>query len=177
MSQLTTNTDLFGALGVSDPAVFFPTIAYRREIDFSVANTAANTNYELLPIPKGFVAKAVVVEELEACDGASNSVTVAGKSNGTAFGSAVPVGGDDLAFTAAAMNQAFSAGDILCFKTATATKKGKVAISVVGYCTSEESLATAQCPTVWRNTLQTQDNVSGGQIDKRKFEGESKPVT
>ena len=166
---LETNKDIFGAVGVSDPSTFVPNIAFRREIDFSKISggVKASLNYEFIPVPKGFVLTGISVDEIEKCDGSANTVTVKAKGDSATVGAAVSVGGENNAFAAAAASKAFVADDMLCIVMAKDTKEGKIGVSIVGYCASEETFATAQCP-VWRNSLQTVDNVSGGQMDPRE---------
>lgn len=166
---LETNKDIFGAVGVSDPSTFVPNIAFRREIDFSKISVGvkASLNYEFIPVPNGFVMTGLVVDEMEKCDGEDNSITVKSRNDENSVASPVSVGGDDKAFSVASTPRAFAADDMLCIVMAKDTKEGKIGVSIVGYCASEETFATAQCP-VWRNSLQTADNVSGGQMDPRE---------
>lgn len=175
MSRLETNQNVFGAVGVTDPSTFVPNIAFRREIDFSKIKDGvkASVNYEFIPVPKGFVMTGIVIDEIELCDGTENTVGVKTRENGTAVAENIGVGGANKAFSATAVNQAFAADDMLCIVMGKNTNEGKIGVSVVGYCASEDTFATAQCP-VWRKSLQTMDNVSGGQLDPRervKFPG------
>lgn len=174
MSALTTDTSVFGAPCSSDPGVFCPSMAFRREIDFSKipGGAVVGTNYEFIPVPKGFYVTACSVEEVESCD-ASAGVALQTKSAGTnLLGAGAIVGGDSKLFNVAIVNKAFPDDDMLCLSLSTnGLKSGKVGFSIVGFFTSEESLATAKCPTAWRVPLQTQDNVSGGQIDPRDYNG------
>ena len=162
MAVLTTDTDIFGAVGVSDPSTFVPNIAFRREIDFSKIDGGCTNrvNHEFIPVPKGFVMTGIVIEEMEKCDG--TSVAVKAKGDSAAIG-AVNVGGNTKAFSAVAQTKAFSADDMLCIVMDSDAKEGKIGVAIVGYCASEDTFATAQCPA-WRAALQTIDNVSGGQM-------------
>ena len=164
MAALTTDDTLFGARGVSDPCQFLPHAAFRREIDFSLANAKANINYSMVPVPKGFVLTGAAVEVVEPCDGTSNtlSLKVKGDSAVVVDGKSVATAGVGVSTTA----KAFTADDMLCIVMAANTTKGKVAVTVSGFFLSEETYATAQCPA-WRAPLQTTDNVSGGQMDPR----------
>lgn len=165
MAVLTTDDTLFGAKGVSDPCLFFPYAAFRREIDFSKANAIAETDYSLIPVPKGFVLTGAAVSVIEACDGTSNTISLKVKSDSSTIGTAVSVTADGASATATAA-KAFAADDMVCFNMAAATTKGKVAVTLVGFFVDEETFATAPCPA-WRAQLQTTDNVSGGQLDPR----------
>lgn len=176
MSELNTDTDIFGAVGVSDPSTFVPNIAFRREIDFSKIDGGCTNgvNHEFIPVPKGFVLTGVVIEEMEKCDG--TSVAVKAKGDSAAIGSAVNVGGNTKAFSAVALTKAFSADDMLCIVMGSDATEGKIGVAIVGYCASEDTFATAQCPA-WRAPLQTMDNVSGGQMDPREHVCADHPET
>lgn len=168
MAALTTDDTLFGAKGVSDPCLFFPHAAFRREIDFSKANALGGTdgpNYSLIPVPKGFVLTGAAVAVLEPCDGTSNTFSLKVKSDSADIGSAVAVTTAGTVGSTASV-KAFAADDMVCFKMAAATAKGKVAVTLVGFFVDEETFATAPCPA-WRAQMQTTDNVSGGQLDPR----------
>ena len=178
MAVLTTDTDIFGAVGVSDPSTFVPNIAFHREIDFSKIDGGCTNgvNHEFIPVPKGFVMTGIVIEEMEKCDG--TNITVKAKGDSATIGAgAVAVGdGDGLAFYAGALTKAFSADDMLCIVMGSDAKEGKIGVAIVGYCASEETFATAQCPA-WRAPLQTMDNVSGGQMDPREHTCADHPET
>ena len=175
MAVLTTDTDIFGAVGVSDPSTFVPNIAFRREIDFSKIDGGCKNGeiYEFIPVPKGFVLTGIVIEEMEKCDG--TSVAVKAKGDSAAIGS-VNVGGNTKAFSAVALTKAFSADDMLCIVMGADATEGKIGVAIVGYCASEDTFATAQCPA-WRAPLQTMDNVSGGQMDPREHVCADHPET
>lgn len=74
MSKLTVNTTASaGPTGVaaaaySDPGESMPFLKIVREIDFSKQSFAENKNYKFMPIPKGFFATHIAVEQLEATD-------------------------------------------------------------------------------------------------------------
>lgn len=170
---LTVDKTMFGAVGVSDPSEYMPQVAYRREIDFKKANLNAGVNYAFLPVSKGFVATGLLVEEIETVNKydneetkTANTITVKVESDSATLGSAVTLSGTTKAFTPAVVSKAFSAEDILCIVMAGDATEGKVGISVIGYCSSAESVAVATAPA-WRNSLQDpdKDNVSGGNLE------------
>ena len=74
MAALTVNTTpANGPVGIgeaafSDPGELFPQKVLYREIDFAKQNFKKNLNYVLMPIPKGFLAKYIAVEQTGAID-------------------------------------------------------------------------------------------------------------
>ena len=74
MAALTVNTTpANGPVGIgeaafSDPGELFPQKVLYREIDFAKQNYKKNANYVLMPIPKGFLAKYIAVEQTGAID-------------------------------------------------------------------------------------------------------------
>lgn len=88
MAALTTNTGLFGAKGASCPATTMKMVDINRTFDFSKTNVAENTNYDILPIPKGFLVAFIAVEQ-KAHTNAAATVTFATKNADT-----VALGGD-----------------------------------------------------------------------------------
>lgn len=80
MAALTdTNTDLFGAIGVSNPEVFKTGIAIKRSVNFKESPILDDYNYEFLPIPAGFVMTGVYVKETAKC--AAGTLTLKAKND------------------------------------------------------------------------------------------------
>ena len=184
MAALTTNTGLFGAKGVSCPATLMKMVDYNREIDFAKSNTAASTNYDILPIPKGFLVAFIAVEQL-ALTAADKAITFGTKNADT-----VQLGGtftlDDAVLlrqcdpaksanasdgstgTVAVPSVYFSsAADTLCLKCPASTiTQGKIRVHMIGYQTFGESLGDIASGTPAFATGQTDAqaaaNVSGG---------------
>lgn len=169
---------LFGALGMKDPVVTYPQITIGREIDFSQANVMHGKSVPFMPIPAGFVITAIATIQTEKCNddvsitlGAESSdanlVTVELKDDspkGEAFHrNCTPVA-----------NGFYTAADMLCIDgdSAKDITEGRLAVYLIGFQAFAEGVKTTpDNATHWRETLQTKDNVSGGQMDPRKFEG------
>ena len=169
--------DTFGALGVSDPVCAMPDATFGREIDFAKVNADQGKNYPIMPIPAGFVVTDVIVQQTVATDKAGafalklasdgTSVVadvslVSGESDTPLLRKAVALG-DGAVF-------AESDADMLCLCAPAEIAggkitEGKVAIYVRGFSAFSEGLVSAPAGTVaWRKPLQTDDNVSGGQM-------------
>jgi len=88
MAALTVNTTAsngpvgLGEKAFSDPATVLPFKVLSREIDFAKQNFAKNANYVVMPIPKGFLAKYIAVEQTGAID-ADVTFTFATKKDAT----------------------------------------------------------------------------------------------
>lgn len=186
---LTTNTTLFGANGVFDPEVFKTGVAIKRKIDFGLANATASTNYEFLPLPKGFVLKGVGVKELAKC-GASTTITVKTKTGEDTLGAAVNVGGSTLAdsfakpvaastvYVAAtsggavtteksipATDKVYADGDMLCIVAGANLTSGEIEITVVGDLYSGDTVNGLELANPYRSAGQTPGaNASKGDI-------------
>jgi len=181
---LMTNTTLFGANGVFDPEVFKTGIAIKRKINFGLANATGSTNYEFLPLPKGFVLKGVGVKELEKC-GASTTVTVKTKTGEDTLGSAVNVGGSTLAdsfmtpvaatsakdtagtgtVTVPGASKTFAAGDMVCIVTGANLTAGEIEITVLGDLYSGDTVNGLELANPYRSAGQTPGaNASKGDI-------------
>ena len=184
MAALTTNTGLFGAKGVSCPATLMKMVDYNRTIDFSKTPTAASTNYDILPIPKGFLVAYIAVEQT-ALTAADKAVTFGTKNADT-----VQLGGtftlddatllrkcdpaksedasDGSSGTVAVGSAYFSsAADTLCLKCPASTiTQGAMTVHMIGYQTFGESLGDIAAGTPAFATGQTDAqaaaNVSGG---------------
>lgn len=165
MSALTTDTTIFSADGTSDPKVGFKGVTLVREVDFGQTGVTGAVNYEFLGIPKGFVALAVGIEELEKCP--SGTITAKVKGDSATLGSALTVGGDSLAagvYLPDASNhgpKAFAAADMLCLVPSVAMATGRVRISLVGVLPNGED--TRYSPTLgapWRKIGNTSRNVA-----------------
>ena len=190
MAALTTNTGLFGAKGASCPATLMKMVDYNREIDFGKSPTAASTNYDILPIPKGFLVAYIAVEQLE-LTAADKVVSFATKAaDTTELGGSFTLDDETLlracnpATAAAAYAASASAGspttaisipgayfssaaDTLCLKCPASTiTKGKIRVHMIGYQTFGESLGDVASGTPAFATGQTDAqalaNVSGG---------------
>ncbi len=90
MAALTVDSDIgLGSKCFGDPEVVHPPLVIlRREVDISKQELAENTNFELMPIPKGFLALFIAVDQTEFADQAA-TVTFATKNADT-----VAIGGD-----------------------------------------------------------------------------------
>jgi len=186
---LTTNTTLFGANGVYDPEIFKTGVAIKRKIDFDLANATGSTNYEFLPLPKGFVLKGVGVKELVKC-GASTTITVKTKTGEDTLGAAVSVGGSTLAdtfmkpvassnvYVAAtsggqvttpktipAADKDYASGDMICIVAGANLTSGVIEITVLGDLYTGDTLNGLELANPYRSAGQTPGaNASKGDI-------------
>ncbi len=190
MAALTTNTGLFGAKGASCPATLMKMVDYNRTVDFAKKNVAENTNYDLLPIPKGFLIVYIAVEQ-KSFTNAGATVTFATKNADT-----TAIGGDFALAASSALlrscqpaksvagyaasssagspttaisvaNAYFSsAADTLCIKvpdgiTGDALTKGEIVVHMIGYQTFGESLGDIASGTPAFATGQTDAQALG----------------
>ena len=198
MAALTTDTSLFGATpGVSCPSVNMKMVDYTRDVDIAAVKgvlsngavgIAGNANYDLLPIPRGFLVHAIALEQTGYTDQAvtltfatKNDPTAALGGNfalvatGTLLRScqAASIGSADSGeSTVAVPGEYFSAqADTLCVKvpsglTNSKLVKGKFTVHLIGFQTFGESLDDVASGTPdWANgqtATQAADNVSGG---------------
>jgi len=90
MAALTVDSTVgIGAKCFGDPAVTYPpVVALRREVDISKVELNENTNFAFMPIPKGFLATHIAVEQTKYADQAA-TITFATKNDATK-----PVGGN-----------------------------------------------------------------------------------
>ncbi len=90
MAALTVDSTIgLGSKCFGDPEVVHPPLVIlRREVDISKCALAENTNFELMPVPKGFLALFIAVDQTEYTDQAA-TVTFATKKADTAA-----IGGD-----------------------------------------------------------------------------------
>ena len=90
MAALTVDSDIgLGSKCFGDPEVVHPPLVIlRREVDISKCELAENTNFALMPIPKGFLALFIAVDQTEHADQAA-TVTFGIKSD-----DAVSIGGN-----------------------------------------------------------------------------------
>lgn len=90
MAALTVDSTVgIGAKCFGDPAVTYPpVVALRREVDISKVALNENTNFAFMPIPKGFLATHIAVEQTKYAD-QSATINFATKNDATK-----PVGGD-----------------------------------------------------------------------------------
>jgi len=186
---LTTDTTLFGANGVFDPEVYKTGVAIKRKIDFDLANATASTNYEFLPLPKGFVLKGVGVKELVKC-GASTTITVKTKTGEDTLGASVNVGGSTLAdsfmkpvaafdayvaessggaVTSKASipgaDKVYASGDIVCIVAGANLTSGEIEITVVGDLYAGDTVNGLELANPYRSAGQTPgENASKGDI-------------
>ena len=86
LTNIDTTNPIFGAKGAYCPATLMKRVDYNRTIDFADANVSENKNYEILPIPKGFLIEFLAVEQLTAVSDqeADRTVTFATKNADTA---------------------------------------------------------------------------------------------
>jgi hypothetical protein len=184
MAALTTNTGLFGAKGASCPATLMKMVDYNRAVDFGEFNTAVSTNYDLLPIPKGFLVAYIAVEQTK-LTAADKAITFGTKNADT-----VQLGGtftlddttllrqcdpaksadasDGSSGTVAVGSAYFSsAADTLCLKCPASTiTQGAFVVHMIGYQTFGESLGDVASGTPafasGQTDAQAAANVSGG---------------
>ena len=90
MAALTVDSTVgIGAKCFGDPAVTYPpVVALRREVDISKVALNEHTNFAFMPIPKGFLATHIAVEQTKYAD-QSATINFATKNDATK-----PVGGD-----------------------------------------------------------------------------------
>lgn len=177
MAKLTTNTDIFGAGGVSDPEVFKPSVGVSRKIDFTLApltaDKGATENYEFIALPKSFVMTGLYVEEVEPCSAAQ--ITVKSLSDGATIGSAVTLGGGTPVTSVQNITaKTFADGDILCLcitggsDAALAVDKGVLKVNAIGYLPDGDSLANIKINVPYRTSGQTAGkNASEGDLRLR----------
>ena len=170
MSALTTDKTVFNANGVYDPEIFKTGVAIKRKIDFGLANVTGSTNYDYLPLPKGFLLKGIHVKEVEKC-GASTTITAKTASDSATIGAAVSVGGSALADTyAAAVAEGCAAkdvkdGDMLCIVAGASLIEGVVEVTVIGDIYDGDSLNGFGIDVPYRSAGQTPGaNASKGDI-------------
>ncbi len=181
MAALTdVSTDLFGAIGVSDPEVFKTGIAIKRSVNFAESPIVDDYNYEFLPIPAGFVMTGVYVKETAKCSSAS--ITLKTKEDATkTVGEAFTVGATALAekfmlpvtatSTTAADSIRFLTGDTLCVKASADVAAGAVDIIVHGFLMNGGSLNANELAVPYREAqteAQREGNVSGGDLYLKK---------
>ena len=187
MARTITENDrkFFGALGVKDPVCTVPQVTFGRAIDFSVTPVeggSAGKSYALLPLPAGFFVTNVAVVQTGVCS-ADATVTVGPKSDASktlATASVVDdTDGVEYPRVAAVSNVAngflaAAAADTVCITVpqGKTLDMGGIEVFVTGIHTLADTYKAApEDAEPWRDTLQTQDNVSGGQVDPRKYEG------
>ena len=173
---LTTDTALFGAIGVEDPEVFKTGIAIKRAVNFKYSNVDASVNYEFLPIPAGFVVTGVYAAETEKCT--AGAFSLKSKNGGKAIGASVTVGGDELAKTFAlptadsATPMDFVDADMLCLVPTAKLTTGAIEVVLHGYLMNGGSLSASELTVPYRSA-QTEaeyaDNKSGGDLYLRKM--------
>ena len=161
---LTTNTTLFSADGTFDTKFGFKGVTLVREVDFGMSNVTGAVNYEFLGIPKGFMAIALGIEELEKCP--SGTITAKVKGSEATIGSAITVGGDSLAagvYLPDATNygpKAFAAADMLCIVPSVAMKAGRIRVSLVGVLPNSDTRYSPELASPWRKIGNTRRNVA-----------------
>lgn len=189
MAALTTDTTLFKAIGSTDPEIVKSGIAIKRALNFAMSNATASTNYEFLPLPKGFVLKGVYVKELAKCS--SGTITLKTKSDSATIGSAVTVGSTTLAESylpakstdakdsagtgtvAVPANVNVLAGDMLCIVPNANMTAGEIEVVVHGFLVNGDTLNGYELSVPYRETQtdsQASGNVSGGDLYLKKVE-------
>jgi hypothetical protein len=177
MAALTdTNTDLFGAIGVSNPEVFKTGIAIKRSVNFKESPILDDYNYEFLPIPAGFVMTGVYVKETAKC--AAGTLTLKAKNDSATIGAAFSVGAATLAevFNTpvagdTAGDKTFLAGDMLCVKASADMGEGAVEVVIHGYLMNGGSLNANELAVPYRagqTDAEREGNVSGGDLYLKK---------
>ena len=169
ITDLDTTNPIFGAKGAYCPATLMKRVDYNRTIDFSEANVSESKNYEIIPIPKGFLVEFLAVEQLEHIDEAATVTFATKNADTTAIGgnyaltatSTMLRSCQPAASTAAGYVASSSAGspttalsipgayfsstaDTLCLCVPSLTgdglTKGKIVVHMIGYQTFGESL-------------------------------------
>ena len=178
MAKLTDlNTDLFGAIGVTDPEVLKTGIAIRRSVNFKESPIVDDFNYEFLPIPAGFVMTSVYLKETEKC--AAGNITLKTREDPTqTLGTTFAVGSSDLheAFMSPSAGEtnspvAFLAGDMLCIKASADMAAGAVDIVIHGYLMDGGSLNANSLAVPYRQGQSDADfeaNKSSGDLYLKK---------
>lgn len=165
---LTTNTDLFASRAASCPATFMKMVNYNRTVDFKKLALAASTNYELLALPKGFVAQYVTFVQKKASS-AGVAITVKDKSDNhtvnSSYTTKTEVGCK--VDTLSVEDCVFNIGDIICLCTgASVPTDGVVEIGIVGFQAAGYSLDDVEAGVPPYAVGQTDDeaaqNKSGG---------------
>ena len=164
MAALTVDSDIgLGSKCFGDPEVVHPPLVIlRREVDISKCELAENTNFALMPIPKGFLALFIAVDQTEHADQAAtvtfatkNADTVAIGGNfalaasSTKLRSVQPVassagyaasssGGSPTTAIAIPGSKLFTADDTLCLKVPNSLDNdklvaGKFSVALIGY--------------------------------------------
>ncbi len=158
----STNAEFFGGLGCSNPEFFNPGIlAIRRKVNFGETPVTASSNNEFLAIPACFVLTGVLCRELKKC-GASTTIGVALKSDGTALKSGLSVGGTTLAYDFASSSKVCANGDMVYITPAAALSAGEFEVTILGYLPNFDSKDNIALAVPYKDTLQTAENVSGG---------------
>ena len=185
MAALTVDSTIgIGAKCFGDPAVTQPPmVAIRREVDISKENLAENTNFAFLPIPAGFLAEYIAVDQSAYTDQAA-TVTFATKNadtvqlggnfalaaSSTMLRSVQPVkttsayaasASADSPTTAIAIPGTilFTVNDTLCIKvpdslTNDKLSAGKFAVTLVGRMVFGDTIELANGSTPMRDKLQ-----------------------
>ena len=164
MAVLTTDTKLFYADGASDPKIGFKGVTFMREIDFGITNAEGAVNYEFIGLPQGFVALALGIEELDECP--AGTVTAKVKSDSAALGTAVTVGGADLAKNVQTVSKAFNAGDMLCIVPSVKMDSGRIRVSVSGVMPNSDTRYSPELEQPYRMVGNTRRNVA--EPDRRR---------
>lgn len=176
MAARTLETGYYGSVGMSDPLSSFEDVTLRVAWDFGKKEIPENKTIPLMQLPKGFLIERISVVQT----GAVNAATTV--TFGLASDSTVAVGGNfALAASGALLRSSqdpdatnktslyVAADDILCLVvpdgiTGDALTEGAFDVCLRGYRVFAEQLtANPLNVEVYRATLQTVNNVSGGQ--------------
>ena len=183
MAQLTAlSTDLFGAIGVTDPEVLKTGIAIRRSVNFKESPIVDDFNYEFMPIPAGFVMTGVYLKETVKCN--AGNITLKTREDPTkTIGTEFAVGSSALneAFMSPSAVEtnfpvAFLAGDMLCIKALTDMAAGAVDIVIHGYLMNGGSLNANALEVPYRQGQSEADfaeNKSSGDLYLKKVAAEA----
>lgn len=162
---MANNPDYFGSLGCGNPEVFKPgLIALRRTIDFAIAPIGEETggmNHEFLALPAGLIVTGMLIKEVEQCSSGTLTISEVG-SNFRAIETVV--GGNTLSRTWEDFSADLYEGGMVAISSATKIETGKVEFTVIGYLPDGDSLDNKVLEVPYKNTLQTVDNVSGGDL-------------
>lgn len=192
MAKLTTVANLLGTGAIFDPKVSYPgLVALTTKINFAKAPVDANgkkilasTNYDLMEIPKGFVLLNVLLKECgfgpdgdEIC--AAGTVTLKTLSDSATVGSALTVGGANLAKSlmvpatvvakdsagtgtvTASQSKTYADGDVLCFVSSVEQASGGFEAALIGYFPDAEDSRYSPERTVPWHVGNAQRNVAG----------------
>lgn len=170
---MANNPDYFGAQGCGNPEVFYPGFAaVKRSVDFSVSpldpGSGLGDNGSFLALPSMMVVQGILVKEVEKCSqGTLKVVQIPATANGSPVQAAsVSVGNSTpaKAWSDTLGDTLLDKGAMLALSCTSGLTAGKVEVTVVGFVPDGDSRDNFELPTPYKATVQTVDNVSGGDL-------------